>query len=61
MRRRGVARQLVETVRQAASDADALRLTLQTEPDLAAALALYRQCGFTINADLATLSLNLVT
>lgn len=47
------------TIQQAASDAGALRLSLQTEPDNAAALALYRQCGFTINADLATLSLNI--
>jgi hypothetical protein len=36
-----------------------LRLSLQTEPDNAAALALYRQYGFAINADLATLSLTL--
>ena len=41
------------------ADAGALRLSLQTEPDNAAALALYRQCGFTINADLTTLSLTL--
>jgi len=41
------------------SDAGALRLSLQTEPDNVAALALYRQCGFTISADLATLSLNI--
>lgn len=59
MRRQGIARHLVETVRQAASDAGALRLSLQTEPTNAAALELYRRCGFTINADLTTLSLNL--
>jgi len=59
MRRQGIARRLVETIRQAATDAGALRLSLQTEPDNAAALALYRQCGFTINADLTTLSLNI--
>jgi ribosomal protein S18 acetylase RimI-like enzyme len=59
MRRQGIARRLVETVQQAARDAGALRLSLQTEPDKAAALALYRQCGFTINADIATLSLNI--
>ncbi|MFC7358820.1 GNAT family N-acetyltransferase [Nocardioides astragali] len=59
MRRQGIARRLVETIQQAASDAGALRLSLQTEPDNVAALALYRQCGFTINADLATLSLNI--
>jgi GNAT superfamily N-acetyltransferase len=59
VRRQGSARQLGETIKQAASDAAALRLSLQTEPDNAAALALYRRCGFTINADLATLSLNI--
>ena len=58
-RRQGAARRLVETIQQAASDAGALRLSLQTEPDNVAALALYRQCGFTTNADLATLSLNI--
>ena len=59
VRRQGIARRLVETIQQAASDAGALRLSLQTEPDNAAALALYRQCGFTINADLATLTLDI--
>jgi len=59
MRRQGTARQLVETIRQAATDAGALRLSLQTEPDNAVALALYRRCGFTTNADLTTLSLNI--
>lgn len=59
VRRQGIAQQLVETIRQAASDAGALRLSLQTEPDNVAALALYRQCGFTINADLVTLSLHI--
>lgn len=59
MRRQGIARRLVEAIRQAASGAGALRLSLQTEPDNAAALALYRQCGFTINADLTTLILNI--
>jgi ribosomal protein S18 acetylase RimI-like enzyme len=60
MRRQGIARRLVETVRQAGTDAGALRLPLQTEPDNTAALALYHQCGLTINDDLATLSLNIV-
>lgn len=59
MRRHGIAQQLVETIRQAATEAGALRLSLQTEPGNAAALALYRRCGFTINADLTTLSLTL--
>lgn len=58
-RRQGIARRLVDTIRQAATDAGALRLSLQTEPDNVAALALYRQCGFTVNADLTTLSLNI--
>jgi GNAT superfamily N-acetyltransferase len=35
--RQGVARRLVETVQQAASDAGAMRLSLQTEPENAAA------------------------
>ncbi len=61
VRRQGIARRLVETVQQAATDAGALRLTLQTEPDNAAALALYFQCGFTTNADLATLCLDIAT
>src|SRR5690349_15289164 len=46
MRRQGIARRLVETIRQAATGAGALRLSLQTETHNAAALALYRQCGF---------------
>src|SRR4051794_28831616 len=33
MRRQGIAHRLVEIIRQAASDAGALRLSLQTEPD----------------------------
>jgi ribosomal protein S18 acetylase RimI-like enzyme len=59
VRRQGIARQLVETIQRAASDAGALRLSLQTEPDNAAALALYRTCGLTLNADLATLSFDI--
>jgi GNAT superfamily N-acetyltransferase len=59
VRRQGIARRLDETIEQAASDAGALRLSLQTESDNAAALALYRQFGFTINADLVTLSLSI--
>lgn len=61
MRRQGIARRLVDTIRQAATDAGVLRLSLQTEPDNAAALALYRQCGFKVNGNLTTLSLNLTT
>lgn len=59
LRRRGIARQLVDTIRRAATDAGALRLSLHTEPANTAALALYRQCGFTIDADLTTLSLTI--
>jgi GNAT superfamily N-acetyltransferase len=59
VRRQGIARRLVETIRQAACDAGALRLSLQSERGNAAALALYRQCGFTMDAGLATLSLNI--
>ena len=46
------------TSEEGESAVGALRLSLQTEPDNAAALALHRQCGFRIKADLATLSLN---
>jgi ribosomal protein S18 acetylase RimI-like enzyme len=59
VRRQGIARRLVETVRRAATEAGALRLSVQTEPDNAAALALYRDCDFTVNEDLLTLSLHL--
>ena len=59
VRRQGIGRRLVETVRDAAGDAGAVRLSLQTEPDNLAALALYRRCGLTVEADLTTLSVNL--
>lgn len=58
-RRQGVGRRLVELVKEHAKEAGALRLSLQTEPDNAAALALYRDCGFQITADFATLVLDL--
>ena len=45
-RRRGVARTLVGTVRQAATAAGAIRLSVQTEPSNIAALQLYRTGGF---------------
>ena len=45
-RRCGVARALVKDVRAAASAAGAIRLSVQTEPDNAAALQLYRSSGF---------------
>jgi ribosomal protein S18 acetylase RimI-like enzyme len=59
VRRHGIARRLVETVQQAAGDAGALRVSLQTEPDNVAALALYGQRGFKINASLTTLSFDI--
>lgn len=60
MRRQGVGRRLVEIVWRAAADAGAVRLSLQTERDNTAALALYRQCGFSADAEgLTTLSLAL--
>ena len=58
-RRQGIARRLVESVRESAVAAGALRLSLQTEPDNDAAQALYRRCGFTTTADLTSLSLDL--
>lgn len=58
-RRHGIGRRLVDTVRQDALDAGALRLSLQTENSNAAALGLYRGCGFTTHSDLTTLSFNL--
>jgi len=45
-RRTGVARALLDTVRTAAEQRGALRLTLQTEDDNAAALRLYERYGF---------------
>ena len=45
-RRIGVARALLDTVRTAAEQRGALRLTLQTEDDNAAALRLYERYGF---------------
>jgi GNAT superfamily N-acetyltransferase len=45
-RRRGVARALVGAVRQAATAAGAIRLSVQTEPSNIAALQLYRTSGF---------------
>jgi ribosomal protein S18 acetylase RimI-like enzyme len=45
-RRIGVARALLDTVRAAAQQRGALRLTLQTEDDNVAALRLYERYGF---------------
>jgi GNAT superfamily N-acetyltransferase len=45
-RRTGVARHLLDAVRVEALRSGALRLTLQTEPENAAALSLYERVGF---------------
>jgi len=58
-RRRGVARALVGAVRQAAADAGAIRLSVQTEPGNIAALQLYRTSGFVPVEDIQTLALPL--
>lgn len=58
-RRAGIARELVVAVRDAARSAGAIRVSLITEPDNSAALALYRDLGFTVVEGLATLSLGL--
>src|SRR5215813_3061040 len=51
-RRRGVARALVDAVRQAAAAAGAMGLSVQTEPGNTAALQLYRTSGFAEVEDL---------
>ena len=58
-RRRGVARALVGAVRQAATAAGALRLSVQTEPSNIAALQLYRTSGFVPVEDIQILALPL--
>jgi GNAT superfamily N-acetyltransferase len=58
-RRRGVARALVGAVRQAATAARAIRLSVQTEPGNIAALQLYRTSGFAQVEDLQILALPL--
>jgi GNAT superfamily N-acetyltransferase len=58
-RRRGVARALVGAVRQAATAAGAIRLSVQTEPGNIAALQLYRTSGFVPVADIQILALPL--
>ena len=58
-RRRGVARALVGAVRQAATVAGAIRLSVQTEPSNTAALHLYRTSGFVPVEDIQILALPL--
>ena len=58
-RRRGVARALVDAVRQAATAAGAIRLSVQTEPSNIAALQLYRTSGFAPVEDIQILALPL--
>ena len=59
LRRHGAGAALVSAVREAALAAGALRLSLVTEPDNAAALSLYRTLGFRPVEGLAPLSLDL--
>lgn len=58
-RRYGAGAALVSAVRDAATTAGAIRLSLMTEPDNAAALGLYRTLGFTPVEGLLSLSLDL--
>jgi GNAT superfamily N-acetyltransferase len=58
--RRGVAQSLLHAVRPAAQERGALRLTLQTEDDNAAALRLYERFGFVPVTGLRHLTLPLV-
>ena len=58
-RRCGAGRALVGAVRAAASEAGAIRLSVQTEPGNTAALALYRASGFLPVEDLSVLALDL--
>src|SRR5215475_4875120 len=58
-RRGGVARSLVGAVRQAATAAGAIRLSVQTEPGNIAALQLYRTSGFVPVKDVQILALAL--
>ena len=58
-RRCGAGRTLVGAVRAAASTAEAIRLSVQTEPSNTAAFALYRASGFPPVEDLHVLALDL--
>jgi GNAT superfamily N-acetyltransferase len=57
-RHRGAGRALLGAVRQAAADAGAIRLSVQTEPSNTAALQLYRTTGFILVEELCVLSLS---
>lgn len=59
-RRCSVGRALVQAVRAAASVAGAIRLSVQTEPDNAAALQLYRTSGFAPVEGIQILALDLL-
>jgi GNAT superfamily N-acetyltransferase len=59
-RRRGVGRALVSAVRAAADAAGAIRLSVQTEADNAAALRLYQTSGFIPEEGLQILTLDLL-
>lgn len=58
-RRQGVGTALVAAVRAAAEAAGAIRLSVQTEPDNAAALQLYRASGFVLVDEVSILALPL--
>ncbi len=58
-RRHGAGRALLSAVREAASGAGAIRLSIQTEPGNAAALNLYHSTGFTPVEGVLMLSLDL--
>jgi GNAT superfamily N-acetyltransferase len=58
-RRQGIGRALIDAVRAAAEAAGAIRLSVQTEPDNAAALQLYGASGFAPVEDLLVLALPL--
>lgn len=60
-RRRGIASRLIHHVVNDARNVGALRLSLQTEPDNAAALPLYAAAGFQPVEALAVLNLTLVS
>lgn len=54
-RRNGVARAMLDAVRRAATEAGAVRVSVQTEKNNGPALRLYRASGFTVVGDLESL------